>query len=110
MNPTPTGPPAFCTLSYADQRQDERPGVVIYAAAPDHREVVMRFPARMAQFFQEVATSARKTQPEGRGRVRGGPGAAVTAPVSARRHSAPQCVRRIRDHVNEVTCGTATGP
>jgi hypothetical protein len=28
-------------------------------AAPDHREVVMRFPARMAQFFQEVAGARR---------------------------------------------------
>jgi hypothetical protein len=27
--------------------------------APDHREVVMRFPARMAQFFQEVAGASR---------------------------------------------------
>ena len=27
--------------------------------APDHREVVMRFPARMAQFFQEVAGARR---------------------------------------------------
>jgi hypothetical protein len=26
---------------------------------PDHREVVMRFPARMAQFFQEVAGARR---------------------------------------------------
>jgi hypothetical protein len=26
-------------------------------AAPDHREAVMRFPARMAQFFQEVASA-----------------------------------------------------
>jgi hypothetical protein len=33
--------------------------VMLAQAAPDHREVVMRFPARMAQFFQEVATSAR---------------------------------------------------
>ena len=28
-------------------------------AAPDHREVVMRFPARMAQFVQEVAGARR---------------------------------------------------
>ncbi len=34
--------------------------VMLAETAPDHREVVMRFPARMAQFFQEVATSARR--------------------------------------------------
>ena len=33
--------------------------VMLAETAPDHREVVMRLPARMAQFFQEVA-GARK--------------------------------------------------
>jgi hypothetical protein len=33
--------------------------VTLAEAAPDHREVVMWFPARMAQFFQEVAGARR---------------------------------------------------
>ena len=33
--------------------------LVLAETAPDHREVVMRFPARMAQFFQEVAGASR---------------------------------------------------
>lgn len=33
--------------------------VMLAETAPDDREVVMRFPARMAQFFQEVAGASR---------------------------------------------------
>ena len=33
--------------------------VMLAATAPDHREVVMRFPARMAQFVQEAAGASR---------------------------------------------------